>query len=149
MKRPSLLLFIALLMSCLAFKVEEIHAKTNQSIEKSKLNQSLLTLNEPVLLWHTKSYIIRVDYISENNYKYTAWNISSNQSKKPNLILKKGQRFRDGSGGNHYYEFKNGAYTYVCRVNIIGSEDTPPGTIEVFKKGKSILYQPVVKVLKS
>ncbi len=115
--------------------------------EKSKLHQSLVTFKEPVLLWHTKNHIIRIDRISGDNYRYAAWNIGSDQSKKPNLILKKGQLFRDGSGGNHHYEFKNGAYTYVCRVNLIGGSDTPPGSIEVFEKDKKILYQPVIKVL--
>lgn len=115
--------------------------------EKSRLHPSLLTFIEPVLLWHTKNYIIRIDRLSANNYRYATWNIGSSQSKKPNIIITKGKLFHDGSGGNHHYEFKNGAYTYVCRVHLIGAEDTPPGSIVVFDKDKKVLYQPVLKVL--
>lgn len=115
--------------------------------EKSKVHQSLTTFKEPVLLWHTKNHIIRIDRINGQRYRYAAWNITSDQSKKPNLIIQNGQRVFEGSGGNHHYEFKNGTYTYVCRVNLLGTSDTPPGSIEVFEKNEKILYQPVVKVL--
>lgn len=113
--------------------------------EKSKLHHSLSRFFEPVLLWHTKNFIIRIDRIGTDNYRYAAWNIGSDQSKKPNIILKKGQLFRDGSGGNHHYEFKKGRYTYTCSVNLLGAADTPPGSIEVFENRKRILYEPVIK----
>lgn len=116
--------------------------------EKSKLHKSLLNFTEPVLLWNTKSYIIRIDRIGKDKYRYAAWNITGNQSQKPNIILNNGKIFYDGSGGNHHYEFRNGAYKYICYVNMIGSSETPPGSIEVFEKNKRILSQPVVKVLR-
>lgn len=115
--------------------------------EKSKLHKSLRTFIEPVLLWHTKKFIIRVDRIDDSKFRYAAWYINSNQSQKPNIILKNGIRIFEGSGGNHYYQFKNGAYEYRCDVTMVGTENSPPGSIEVFNNGKSMLYQPVIKVL--
>jgi hypothetical protein len=116
--------------------------------ERSKLHESLQTFVEPIFQWKTEKFIIRVDSTKENGYRYAAWSSESNQKNKPDIILYKGEIVFDGSGGNHYYEFKNGAYTYRCSVIELGEDNSPPGSIEVFKKDKSILYQPVIEVLK-
>jgi hypothetical protein len=115
--------------------------------EKSQLHQSLQTFTEPVLLWHTKNYIVRVDRMGKDNYRYAAWDITSDQSKQPNIILENGQWVADGSGGNHHYVFKKGPYQYICYVNLIGADLTPPGALEVIEKNKRILYQAVVRDL--
>lgn len=116
--------------------------------ERSKLHESLQAFVEPIFQWKTEKFIIRVDSTEENGYRYAAWSSESNQKNKPDIILYKGEIVFEGSGGNHYYEFKNGAYTYRCFVIELGEDNSPPGSIEVFKKGKSILYQPVIEVLK-
>ncbi|MDH5630793.1 MAG: hypothetical protein OEY96_11640 [Gammaproteobacteria bacterium] len=115
--------------------------------EKSKLHESLQTFAAPVFQWETETFIIRVDRLGSDNYRYAAWSIKSDQSKKPNIILKNGKQIFEGSGGNHYYEFKKGAYTYRCHVTVIGTAESPPGSIEVLKNDESILSQPVIKVL--
>lgn len=116
--------------------------------EKMKLHASLQTYDEPILQWQTEKYLIRVDRIGEYNYRYAAWYVDSDQRKKPNIILNNGEIIFDGSGGNHYYEFTNGAYKYRCYVTVLGTEESPPGYIEVFKNEKRILHQEVIKVLK-
>lgn len=115
---------------------------------KSKLHDSLRQFLEPVLEWETENYRVRIDRTGENNYRYASWSVNAATSEKPDLILRNGKWMPDGSGGNHYYEFTNGIYSYKCYVIILGTEESPQGTLEVFRNETQILYEPVVKIIK-
>ena len=54
----------------------------------------------------TDNYIIRIDTIGKNNYRYASWSIDKKTSEKPDLGLTKGKVVFEGSGGNHLYKFK-------------------------------------------
>jgi len=61
---------------------------------------------------------------------------------KPSLTIEGGNWMPEGSGGNNKYEFVNGDYIYQCSINHLGTDETPPADITVFKNGIEILYQP-------
>lgn len=96
--------------------------------------------NKSVLLQTTK-YKIRIDNLGNGNYTYTAWPASSAMNDTPNIVIKGGKRFEDGSGGNHYYTFTNGVYKYECWINILGTDETPPANLLVYKNDDLILTQ--------
>ena len=115
--------------------------------ERKKLHSSLRQFIEPVLEWKTKDYRVRIDRINESKFRYAAWSALKITTEKPDIILENGTLFFDGSGGNHYYDFRTGVYLYRCLVNEIGTEDTPPGELEVYKNNKVILRQPATEVI--
>lgn len=116
--------------------------------EKSSLHSSLRKFEEPVLEWKTKDFRIRIDRIGEELYRYAAWPVKKATSEKPDLILNNGKVVFEGSGGNHYYDFKSGVYLYRCDVTVVGADDSPPGDLTVYKNDKEILSQPVIEVIK-
>lgn len=65
---------------------------------------------------------------------------------KPDLVLTNGVVEFEGSGGDRYYVFKNGKYTYQCYIIVMGSYDSPPAELSVFKNDKEILNQPATKL---
>lgn len=111
--------------------------------QKNKLHSSLSQFEKPILEWQTDSFHIRIDDLGEHNYRYASWSIDKSINKKPNLILTNGEIVFDGSGGNHYYLFKNGQYVYRCYVSVIGNSESPLGTIEVFKADTLLLKENV------
>lgn len=116
--------------------------------EKRNLYSSLREFKEPVLEWKTKDYKIRIDRVSEEQYRYAAWPAKKATTEKPDLILNNGEVVFEGSGGNHYYDFKRGVYLYRCYVSVVGADDSPPGDLTVYKNDKEILSQPVIEVIK-
>jgi len=60
------------------------------------------------------------------------------------MVLLNGDIKFSGSGGNHSYTFKNGRYSYVLQVTIIGCDTSPPGWLEVYKDDERLLNEPVV-----
>ena len=128
--------------------------------EKVRLNESIQDFIEPMFVWETKKFRIRVDKTGTNEYRYASWSIGKNQKTKPdtiltqgalvftgtpNLMLINGEIIYTGSGGNHYYLFKNGDYEYECRVVVFGNQDSPPGFLIVSKNGKEILKERVIR----
>jgi hypothetical protein len=117
-------------------------------VDKKQLHSSLRDYVEPVLEWETARYRIRIDQITDEKFRYAVWPVQKKTSEMPDLVLRKGTVTFDGSGGNHHYDFKSGEVLYRCFVWVIGDADTPPGEIEVYKRKKLVLNQPVVKVIK-
>lgn len=115
--------------------------------DKSKLYSGLRRFQSPVLEWKTAKFHIRIDQVDDANFRYAAWPVGKSTREKPDLILEHGNLVFDGNGGNHYYDFNSGDYLYRCYVNVIGTDTTPPGELEVSKNKKVILEQAVVEVI--
>jgi len=116
------------------------------NIDKSGLHPSISNFAQPVLVFETAQYRIRIDDLGNNNYRYAAWPVKSKMSDKPKLILTNGKFKPDGSGGNHNYQFKSGDYLYTCFIIVIGEKDAPPAQLVISKAGKEILSQPAKKI---
>ena len=119
--------------------------------QKLTLHESIRAYEAPILEWKTTKFRIRIDYLGESrgkdNYRYSSWGADKQTSAKPDLVLVNGKVVFEGSGGNHYYEFTNGKHIYRCDVCVLGRDDSPPGSLEVYKGDKLILSEAVVEVL--
>ncbi len=113
--------------------------------ERETLYSGLREYLFPVLDWETKSYKIRIDYLGEYEYRYASWSMDKETSEKPDLVLYQGILIPDGSGGNRYYEFHNGEFKYVVYIWYLGTENTPPGDLSVYKNDQLILRESVIK----
>lgn len=118
-------------------------------IEKQKLTLHLSLKNyiKPILAWRTAKFHIRIDDIGDSNYRYASWGIDKKTTDKPDLVLFKGKRVFEGSGGNHYYLFTNGKYIYRCYVSILGTSKSAPGTLDVYREKEHLLTDDVIEVL--
>ncbi|MDT3297449.1 hypothetical protein Q4Q57_20185 [Shewanella sp. SP2S2-6] len=113
--------------------------------QKTGLHASVSEFVSPELTWETAKFTIRVDNMGNSQYRYAAWAKGKSLSEKPDLVLNKGKLVFDGSGGNHSFQFRSGPYQYHCYVTVLGTTDSPPGELVVFKNDKEILKQAVIK----
>ncbi len=111
------------------------------SIEKENVHSSLKTFNIPKYKIKTKKYLIRIDELSDNIFRYASWKIGADESSKPDIIINNGTLDFDGSGGNHFFTFVKENYTYKIYRNIMGEKNTPDITLEVEKGGKIIVTE--------
>ena len=109
--------------------------------QKNKVHSSLKNFKAPELQFKTAKFQVRIDEMKNGQYRYASWGKMQSQSQKPDLILNNGTVVMDGSGGNHHFVFKSGTFEYVVYRNILGTNETPDITLEVNKKGKTILSQ--------
>jgi hypothetical protein len=128
-------------------KIEQQKRDSLILIDKSKLYSTLRNFKTSVFYWTTKKFKIRVDDLGDYNYRYASWPINKKQSDKLDLVLMNGQIKFDGSGGNHDYIFKNGVYTYICSITVVGEEDEAPDVLRILKNGKEILNETAVKLI--
>ncbi len=124
-------------------KFEQNKLRELITAEKSSLHSSIKTFKKPICVLKTSKYIIRIDDMGASKYRYSCWPIQSMMSEKPDLVLLNGECEYYGSGGNHSYFFKNGAYTYECVMHVIGDEegDGRDATLKITKGDKQILSQ--------
>lgn len=123
---------------------EQALAKSLIKQGKQSLHASINTFEKPVLDWKTANYHIRVDDLGDHNFRYAVWGIDKKPSDKPDMVLLNGDITFEGSSGNHNYTFKNGRYSYVLQVTIIGCDTSPPGWLEVYKGDELLLAEDVI-----
>lgn len=117
--------------------------------EKELLNTELKDFKKPIYTLETQKFIVRIDLLENQKYRYASWSIESDISKKPDLVIYNGEWIPDGSGGNHHFIFTNRDYSYKIYVNVLSSDETPPFNLEVTKNDKVILNQPAkLKMIK-
>lgn len=126
---------------------EQLLAQNLIAADKQMLHSSINSFVEPILDWQTAKYRIRVDDLGDNNYRYASWSIDKKPSDKPDIVIVNGDIKFEGSGGNHSYIFKNGRYSYVLQVTVIGCETSPPGWLEVYKDDKLLLSDSVISTV--
>ena len=89
--------------------------------ERNLLHTKLKNFKKPVYTIETDKFIVRIDLLENENYRYASWSKGSKISDQPDLIIKNGELIYDGSGGNHYFTFSNGDYQYIVYKNELGS----------------------------
>jgi hypothetical protein len=109
--------------------------------DKEKIHPSLKTFRLPTYKIKTKNYLIRIDELENEKYRYASWKVGDNQSSKPEIVIQNGTIEFGGSGGNHVITFLNGKYTYKVYRIILGEGDSPEIRLSVEKDGKAILTQ--------
>lgn len=110
--------------------------------ERNLLHTDLKEFKSPIHTVETAKFMVRIDLLENQKYRYASWSKESDMSNKPDLVINNGELTPDGSGGNHYFTFTNGVYRYKLYVNMMGADETPPFNLEVTQNDKVILYQP-------
>ena len=108
---------------------------------KEKIHPSLKTFRLPTYKIKTKNYLIRIDELENEKYRYASWKVSDNESSKPEIVIQNGTIEFSGSGGNYVITFVNGKYIYKVYRIILGEGDSPEIRLKVEKDGKTILTQ--------
>ncbi|WP_426483443.1 hypothetical protein [Flavobacterium sp. 2] len=109
--------------------------------QKNDLDASINYFQTPICILETDKFIIRIDDLGKNNYRFASWTIGKKMSEKPDMILYKGKLIVEGIGGNHQYEFANDKYTYECAIIILGEKNSPPARFTIYQGSKKILLQ--------
>lgn len=115
--------------------------------DRRKLHPSLIHFEEPVLKWDTRSFRLRIDALSEVDYRLALWRSDQHPQSKPALSIAAGVRRFDGSGGNHDYTFQANGVTYRCAVTILRASDEPPqfGTFSILRNDKELLTEEALR----
>ena len=114
--------------------------------DKQRLHESLRDFESPALEWLVGRYRIRVDRMPDGTYRYASWDRNVSVLNAPELVVKGGTVHYEGSAGNHFYEFKQGKYTYKVSVffpgrygHLIEEIGNGIGILEVKKTGETLL----------
>lgn len=117
------------------------HKQQLISQQKAKLHSSLKAFKQTNFVFTTPNYVVRIDELQNGNYRYASWKSGQPQSSQPDLIINNGKIEYDGSGGNHFYHFKRGNYTYTVYRNLMGADETSEVSLEVTQNSEVILQQ--------
>lgn len=120
---------------------EQQKAKVIIDKDKNALYPELREYQEHVLILETNKFKIRIDKLESGQYRYASWQAGACMSAKPMLVLTNGTLEFDGSGGNKCYIFKNGSYSYMCSINVIGLEGNPSAELKVMKGNDKLTQQ--------
>lgn len=109
--------------------------------QKKNVNSSISDFKQPVVVLETSKFRIRIDDLGNGKYRYASWSIKQKMTDKPDLVIENGVFFADGTGGNHHYEFKKGAFRYECHFIVLGEKNSAPAALIVYQADKKILSQ--------
>ncbi len=112
--------------------------------ERNLFHSDLKKFKKPIHTIETDKFIIRIDLLANQKYRYASWTKESKISNKPDLMITNGECLPDGGGGNKHFTFTNGQYRYIVYVNTLGIIETKSFNLEVIKGDKVILNQPAV-----
>lgn len=115
----------------------------DQLIEKQRqsVHVSLQKFIRPFYKIKTAHYLIRIDEVTEDHFRYVSWKKGKLESTLPDLVLENGQLELQGNAGNLLITFTNNNYSYRVYRNVIGEEKAPDITLEVEKDGVIILTE--------
>lgn len=109
--------------------------------QKAYVHESISRFKRPVLSLITSNYMVRIDEMSDETYRYSSWKLGVKQTEKPDLILTNGVLDFSGSSGNHVYTFTQGKFRYRVYRNLLGEGNYSPVRLEVEKEDKVIINQ--------
>ena len=115
--------------------------------EKKDLYPAIRDFKEPILILETDKYRIRIDDLGKGNYRYVSWAIKDGMREKPEMVLENGKMEFVGSGGDHYFEFRNGDYLYECSLSLVGPDEIPPCVL-IIKKGNKVILNQSAKIIR-
>lgn len=112
--------------------------------DKAQIHASLRDYKQPVLAFETEKLKVRIDDMGENSFRLATWLVNEKTIEKPEVVIPDGKFIREGSGGNHYFSFEDGAETYKVEITIVGKEKLPP-TLTIMKGDEVIVTQQAKK----
>ena len=90
---------------------------------KKMLHPSLVHFEQPIATFETKHYVIRIDRIKDDIFRYACWNKTKKMRQElywaltPDLVLTGKGNYSGGCMGGYWCDFKNGSYTYCYDDN--------------------------------
>ena len=120
---------------------EKKYRETLIQNDKKNIHASIRDYKSPEFIGHTKDYLVRIDQMEGNTYRYVSWKKGEKMSMLPDLILLKGQLSIEGSIGNQIFEFINGEYKYLI-------QDDLDSKVLIVYKNSDILYKKGIKIIK-
>lgn len=106
--------------------------------DRAALHVDLQDFDLPISAWTTSKYRMRIDQLNDGSYRFSRWMKGAAKSTIPELALSAGKIHYEGSGGNHSYVFIDVNMQIVCRIYVIGKDDSPIAEITVLENGKAI-----------
>ena len=119
----------------LSEKEEEYKNKLIE-IEKKSLHSSLREYILPYIKIKTDNYLIRIDELKNDKYRYASWKKGKKESSKPDLVIYNGELIPD-KGGSRII-FYNKEFTYEVEHHFIGGKRSPEYSLNV-KKGEKLM----------
>lgn len=80
---------------------------------KSVMHKSVSKWKENIIVCETDKYLIRVDILDDDSYRYASWNKPKKISDVPDMVLFHGEQEFQGTMGGVTYTFKNKDLSYV------------------------------------
>lgn len=106
---------------------------------RAKLHPSLQKFHEPGPEYKTDKFLIRIDDMGGEKYRYAAWSLPKTSADQPDIVIGEGTITVEGTACLTSYTFKNGAYTYVVDFGVPCGPEL--GFLEIFKGENQILRQ--------
>jgi len=120
-------------------KNEENYKKELINREKELVHFSIRDYKRPVHRIKTKNFLIRIDELYNETYRYTAWEEGKIDSDQPDLVL----TGKDDTLMKYQDEltFTNGIYKHIVSIIYIGGEEEDFYVHRIEKNGKEVLYE--------
>lgn len=110
--------------------------------DRASLHEDLRAFDEPVLRWRTSRYRVRVDRMADGALRYASWRRDAPMAARPDLVLSDGEHQVEGTARNETYRWQNGKTHYVCAMNRVGPNGTPPYELRVTRGDEVLLDEP-------
>jgi hypothetical protein len=116
----------------------KLQAKLTHKIQ-NKIYPSVKMWKENIYVCETIKFLIRVDLLDNDEFRYVAWNKPKTITEKPDLILSQGVQEFQGTMGGVTYTFSNGQYYYqIDQRDMAESEDQIGLFLRIFKNKKDL-----------
>lgn len=109
--------------------------------DKTKLHPSIAKFKTPECVLETSKFRVRIDDLGNGNYRYASWSIKKGMNVEPDLVIRNGKWFQEGTGGNHRFEFKKGEFIYECYISPLREKGAAPAGLKIYQNKKVILSQ--------
>ncbi len=121
------------------FEKKEIQKLIAQ--EKNGLHASLKNFEKPVYRIQTPNYLIRIDELAGEKFRYASWKAGEIEASEPDLLMNNGVLAFSGSGGNHVITFENGKFVYSIYRNHLREDGASEVLLVVEESGREILRE--------
>lgn len=117
---------------------EENYKKELINREKELVHFSIRDYKRPVRRIKTKNFLIRIDELYNETYRYTAWANGKIDSDQPDLVVI-GELKWGGTEGDHEFVFTKDIYKFIVSLSLRENGDFYVHSIE--KNGNEVLYE--------
>lgn len=133
---------------------EEQYILDWEKTDRENLLANLRQFDKNMYIFEVMKGMGRIDRIPTDKekeyvytYRYAFWNTGKKMSDEPDIVIENGEVEYQGSGGNHTYIFKNGAYVYEFDVIRVGLGDYDPYVLSVLRD-KEYIVSYVAEIVK-